>query len=135
MSPIPTPQELTIWSEELIADVEFMRKSLYHTCENENAMDWPEMCAVLRYRHQEYCFINPWDVGSIIEWLGTRDVVYGSLKENTKTMIATLGESKIDTWRESIKDDLKIAERKGYKDSEMFEEEDPRRRREQILTP
>lgn len=56
MSRIPTPRELTIWGEGIIADVVFMRKVFYHTDGKENAMDWSEICAVLRYRTQSIAF-------------------------------------------------------------------------------
>lgn len=59
MSSILIPQELTIWSEVRTADVEFIRIDLHDTDKNENAMNWSEICAVLRYQHPEYRFINP----------------------------------------------------------------------------
>jgi len=119
MPPV-VPAEISHWSRIIIDDVAFMANFM------DVEMDLYEVCAVLRFNHPCQRYIKPSDVVTIQEWLNAREAGYGGLKEEVKHLIATLGESKMNRWREGVEASLSVAQRKGWDEYDMFEEEDPR---------
>lgn len=90
-------------------------------------MDTFEICAVLRCNHPSQRYINPSDVQTITEWLEEKETGYGGLKEEVKYVVATLGESRMETWLKEVDGALDAAKGMGWDGFDMFEEEDPRR--------